>query len=180
MNSFGKFSARFSALMLLSAPVFAHPGHGEASFSTGFLHPLTGYDHLTALLLIGLFAAGYATKSAWKIIGCFALALIGGFAIGVEWADAHQAEALVSLSLLALPVAILAYRKKGIVKFISMAAIFAFSACHGLVQGAESVGSAAQFGLGSLVSSLMVITVVMLVSKAVKSTIHELKSVKAK
>ncbi len=181
MKISAKMAGSFTALMAFSAPTLAHVGQdGQTGFASGFLHPLTGYDHLTALILIGIFAGVYSAKHAWKIVACFSFALLGGFAVGVEWANAHQAESLVTLSLLVLPVAILAYRKTGIIKLLSLAAIVAFSACHGLVQGAEAIGSVAEFGLGSLLSSLMVIAVVMLVSKWVQSVIKELNIARVK
>lgn len=39
-------------LLAFSVPALAHPGHGADSFQAGFLHPLTGLDHL--LMLTGL------------------------------------------------------------------------------------------------------------------------------
>lgn len=47
----------------LSAAALAHAGHEQhSSFMTGFLHPLTGWDHLLALLLLGVFIAVSAKK----------------------------------------------------------------------------------------------------------------------
>ena len=37
------------AVMILAAPALAHPGH----VASGFLHPLTGLDHLTAEFSFG-------------------------------------------------------------------------------------------------------------------------------
>lgn len=43
-----------AAVLLTSAPAFAHPGHGPA---TAFLHPLSGVDHLcAAITMFGLVA----------------------------------------------------------------------------------------------------------------------------
>lgn len=45
-------------LMLMAGAAAAHTGHG-ASFSTleGFLHPLLGVDHLTAMLAVGVWSS---------------------------------------------------------------------------------------------------------------------------
>jgi urease accessory protein len=40
-------------LVALAGPAFAHPGHVES----GFLHPLTGTDHLLAMIGVGIWAA---------------------------------------------------------------------------------------------------------------------------
>ena len=48
-----------SALFLTFAgSAFAHPGHADS----GFLHPLTGADHLLAMVAVGMWAAFLATR----------------------------------------------------------------------------------------------------------------------
>lgn len=48
----------FATAMLLAAsvPALAHPGHVEMGFADGLLHPLTGIDHLLALLAAGIWS----------------------------------------------------------------------------------------------------------------------------
>ena len=42
----------------LSTSAFAHAQVGEANgFLTGFLHPLTGLDHIIAMVAVGLWGA---------------------------------------------------------------------------------------------------------------------------
>lgn len=46
------------ALTLLPTLAMAHTGvETHSSFMTGLLHPLTGWDHLVALVLFGIFLA---------------------------------------------------------------------------------------------------------------------------
>src|SRR5260370_42172988 len=44
--------------MTIDGPAFAHPGHAES----GFLHPLTGADHLLAMVGAGMWAALLSTR----------------------------------------------------------------------------------------------------------------------
>ncbi len=44
-------------LLAFSVPALAHPGHGTDSFQAGFLHPLTGLDHLLMLTGAGVLSA---------------------------------------------------------------------------------------------------------------------------
>lgn len=44
-------------LLAASVPALAHPGHVEMDFADGLLHPLTGADHLLALLAAGIWSA---------------------------------------------------------------------------------------------------------------------------
>jgi urease accessory protein len=48
----------FATAVLLAAgvPALAHPGHHEMGFVDGMLHPLTGVDHLLALLAAGIWS----------------------------------------------------------------------------------------------------------------------------
>ena len=45
------------ALLLTPALAFAHPGHGDNGLLAGISHPLSGLDHLLAMLAVGLWAA---------------------------------------------------------------------------------------------------------------------------
>lgn len=46
-----------ATLALLPSTAFAHPGHDEtATFMHGLVHPLSGADHLLAMVMVGLFA----------------------------------------------------------------------------------------------------------------------------
>ena len=48
-------------LLAFSVPALAHPGHGTDSFQAGFLHPLTGLDHL--LMLTGALVASTCSSA---------------------------------------------------------------------------------------------------------------------
>ncbi|UYI48446.1 HupE/UreJ family protein [Vibrio natriegens] len=147
-----------ASLVLVSASSFAHTGHTmQASFSQGFLHPLTGWDHLSALALIGLFLSSFALRRASQISALIMAAIIGGYTIGLEWAGANSVEALVAISLIGLPLAFVVLKKGGAKSMIAAAAILLFSLSHGLVQGAEAQGSFTQFGFGVMLASALVI-----------------------
>ena len=45
-------------LLLTTGSAFAHVGLGQVeTFQTGFLHPLSGIDHVLAMVAVGLYAA---------------------------------------------------------------------------------------------------------------------------
>ncbi|MGP8304919.1 HupE/UreJ family protein [Vibrio sp. YIC-376] len=147
-----------ASLVLVSASSFAHTGHAmQASFSQGFLHPLTGWDHLSALALIGLFLSTFALRRASQISALIMAAIIGGYAIGLEWAAASSVEALVASSLIGLPLALIVLKQGGAKSVVALGAILLFSLSHGLVQGAEAQGSFAEFGTGVMMASVLVI-----------------------
>ena len=67
-------------LLAFSVPALAHPGHGADSFQAGFLHPLTGLDHLLMLTGAGVLSA----LSGRKLLLPFAtlgMMLVGAVAV---------------------------------------------------------------------------------------------------
>ena len=49
--------AGLAGAVLSAAPAFAHPGHGRAGLGSGLAHPVTGVDHLLAMVAVGVVAA---------------------------------------------------------------------------------------------------------------------------
>ena len=42
-------------LAFVAEPAMAHIGHGPtASLAAGFVHPFSGFDHVTVMLMVGL------------------------------------------------------------------------------------------------------------------------------
>ena len=90
----------------------AHPGHGDLAFFTGLLHPLTGLDHLLAMLAVGLWAglrdpqAG-SSPSALLLPGLFVTGAALGTALGLAGVLHASIETAVAASLLPLGMALL-------------------------------------------------------------------------
>jgi urease accessory protein len=66
-------------LAALSFSAAAHVGdaHDHGGFLTGFLHPITGLDHLAAMLAVGVWSA-MTTKRLWIAPASFAALLLAG------------------------------------------------------------------------------------------------------
>jgi urease accessory protein len=175
----GKKYVSIVSLLLVSQNSFAHVSHlMHANFADGFLHPLTGWDHLTAFTLIGIFLAGFGVKTATKLSTLVMLAVAGGYAIGLGLASAEMVEVLVTVSLIILPAAIWALRQGWLTHLTAIIALAAFSACHGIVQGVEAQGSVFQFGLGSLVASLLVMGVAYGATRAISALFRSKKDLR--
>ena len=66
----GLTAAPLAALLvlLLSSPVLAHTGQGVASgLLSGFLHPLTGIDHLLAMVAVGIWGTQLGRPAIWLL-----------------------------------------------------------------------------------------------------------------
>ncbi|MCM2679158.1 HupE/UreJ family protein [Echinimonas agarilytica] len=142
---------------VFAASAFAHSGHhlaGGGSFFSGFMHPITGIDHLAAMLMIGVIGGSLAAKVGIRIIAMTAVALIMGFMLGHVLSANSTAELVVSFSLVALPLTFFAMKKKAIVTSLAAMSLLTFGATHGFVIGSEVTGNAMMFGLGTSLSSV--------------------------
>lgn len=139
-------------LILLPSLALAHPGHG-AGFTGGFLHPLTGADHLLAMLAIGLWAAMLGGRAVWALPLAFVAALAAGGALG-HWVGAElpgvEQSILASLMVLGVAVA-LAVR---LPLAVAAVAVAGFGLVHGLAHGAESPADFLPFAAGFVLASV--------------------------
>ncbi|MEI9417137.1 HupE/UreJ family protein [Mesorhizobium sp. Cs1321R2N1] len=75
-----------SAILLVAAamPAYAHVGIGTtSSFMAGFTHPLSGLDHMTVMLAVGLWAALKGGKAIWAWPAAFVGVMLAGGAFGM-------------------------------------------------------------------------------------------------
>jgi urease accessory protein len=94
------------ACLLLAAgvaPAHAHVGIGPtSSFSAGFMHPLSGLDHLTVMVAVGLWAALKGGKAIWA----WPIAFVGVMLVGAGLGMAHVPVPFVEPGILASVVAL--------------------------------------------------------------------------
>lgn len=133
------------ATLLVAPQAFAHPGHAEnASFFTAFLHPLTGLDHLLAMLAVGLWSVGLhkQTLSARLLMLpiAFVAFLLAGALLGSTM-SIPAVEPVIATSLLVLGVAAALTRQ--IPQWAALAIVALFASFHGLAHGAELGNSTA-------------------------------------
>ncbi|MET2829764.1 HupE/UreJ family protein [Mesorhizobium shangrilense] len=94
-----------SAILLLAAsmPAYAHVGIGTtSSFAAGFMHPLSGLDHMTVMIAVGLWAALKGGKAIWA----WPLAFVGVMLVGGALGMLHMPLPFVEPGILASVVAL--------------------------------------------------------------------------
>lgn len=67
-------------LLGASSGAFAHPGHNVSGFGAGLMHPVSGLDHLLAMLAVGLWAAQDGVRKVWLLPATFITMLSVGTA----------------------------------------------------------------------------------------------------
>lgn len=143
-----------AGLALAAGPALAHPGHGFG-FEAGLLHPLTGADHLLAMLAVGLWSGFALKRHVWAGAASFMAAMTLG--AGLAWAGLRlpgvEGAILASLLGFGLMVA-LARRGQGArVTGASLAMVALFAAAHGYAHGAEAKGAVSLYLAGFLIAT---------------------------
>ena len=125
-----------AASAALPAPASAHVVGGEAiGFVSGVLHPVSGLDHIIAMVAVGLWGAQLGRPAIWMLPVTFPLIMaVGGF-LGLIGLQLPGGEIAIALSGLCLGGAVaLCWRPP-----IAAAAVLVglFGLFHGYAHGAE-------------------------------------------
>ncbi len=132
----------------------AHSGAPAAGgFVQGFLHPLTGGDHLLAMVAVGLWGALLGPPLVWSLPVLFPLLMVVGAVAALAGVAVPAVEAGVALSVLALGGAIAAAWRAPVAAALVPVALFGF--LHGHAHGTELPGAAspASYAAGFVLAS---------------------------
>jgi len=160
-DSFRTMSLRIAPIILLALatvvvaqPAFAHEqvavGGGLAR---GLLHPLTGTDHLIAMVAVGIWGAQLGAPAIWVLPITFPMVMALGGVLGVLRVPLPMPEVVIALSALVLGAAV-AMRLR--LPFAAAAIVVAvFAIFHGHAHGAELPSSAnpLAYGVGFVVAT---------------------------
>src|SRR5436305_10238746 len=93
----------FLLAVVMATPAAAHTGAGGTSgFLTGTWHPLSGVDHILAMVAIGLWASMLGGRSLWLVPASFVAAMAIGGAMGMAGVPMPFVEALIAASIVGL------------------------------------------------------------------------------
>lgn len=143
-----------TTLALASLPALAHPGASPAhDLWTGLIHPVSGFDHLLMLVLLGAWLS--RSGAGWRA----GMALMAGLTSGIFLAGSILSPAVTEgLVIAALPVAAAAaawgIRGPAVAAFLS-AGLFFHGQAH--VAGLASSGVPPAFVAGLALGSLAVL-----------------------
>jgi urease accessory protein len=154
-RSLALFGSAATLALLLDQPAQAH-GIAHGGLAAGFLHPISGVDHL--LLLVGVGTAASCISSQlllWGLAGA-----IGGGVFGAMGGTLPAQEFLAALAITAVAVLVLRCLRSrqsprlGACAALVSAAVAVHAMLHGLEAPAD--GSAALWWLGAFTGSLLV------------------------
>ena len=133
---------RLAALVVLVcwlAPrvALAHTAGGAAGagFWTGFVHPISGIDHVLAMFAIGLWGSQLGMPGIWVLPVAFPLVMSFGGALGIAGVPLPGTEIGIALSVITLGTVIALNLRPPLPVALAIAAFFAIF--HGHAHGAE-------------------------------------------
>ncbi|MDR5171739.1 HupE/UreJ family protein [Methylobacillus flagellatus] len=146
---------RFAALGLLafSPLAFAHPGHEAQGLLAGFMHPLTGLDHLLVMLAVGLWAGRIGGAARWQLPVTFVAVMALGAVIGMAGYRLPGIETLLSASVMALGALLVISLRLPRALQAGLVALFALF--HGVAHGSELADQGLAVMLGMLAATAL-------------------------
>jgi urease accessory protein len=144
-----------TVLVVLAGPAFAHPGHVES----GFLHPLTGADHLLAMIGVGLWAALLSARrpaAAVLVPAAFLAMMAAGAAAGFAGIKLPFSEAGVLASIFMVGALIMAAVRLPLA--VAMLVVGWFAALHGYAHAIEAPeGDPGRYIVGFLTATALLL-----------------------
>ena len=140
--------------VLATAAAQAHVGIGSVNgFYHGFMHPMSGIDHMLAMVAVGLFAAHLGGRAFWLVPLSFVAMMIVGGSLGLAGVPLPFVEVGVALSVVVLGIAVAGGFNLPTAAAMGMVGFFAIF--HGHAHGAEmpETASGLEYGAGFVVAT---------------------------
>ncbi len=130
--------SRSLALLLFLWPTtaFAHTRGGEAAgFLAGLSHPVSGLDHVLAMIAVGLWGAQLGPPAVWLLPVTFPMVMAVGGTLGLAGVKLPGIEVGIALSAIGLGAAVLFESRPKL--WIAATLVGAFAIFHGHAHGTE-------------------------------------------
>lgn len=142
-------------VLAMTSLASAHPGHGVQGLASGMEHPVTGLDHMLAMVGVGLLAAGIGRRALWTLPATFVPSMLFGAALGAAglFVPSWLAEYGISGSVVVFGLLITLGAKFPVPLIAALTGLFAI--CHGSAHAAEmpAGSSMALFFIGFTIST---------------------------
>jgi urease accessory protein len=131
--------------LLVAVPAWAHDGTGLAGgFASGFAHPLSGVDHMLAMVSVGLWGAFLGRPLVYLLPIVFPPVMVVGAILGMAGLPMPSVEPGIALSVLVLGGCIVLAARAPVI--LAAAIVGAFAIFHGYAHGRELPSAADPVG----------------------------------
>ena len=141
-------------MLLGSAAAQAHTDAGVAGgLLTGFMHPLSGIDHLLAMVAVGIWGATLGRPLVWALPVAFPMLMVVGGVLGIAGVPLPYVETGIAVSVVVLGLAIAAAWRAPV--GVALAIVALFGVFHGFAHGKElpEAAAPAAYAAGFVVST---------------------------
>jgi urease accessory protein len=126
----------FAGLLVYSGVALAHTGGGvSGGFFSGFMHPILGWDHVIAMVAVGLWGAFLGMPAIWVLPVVFPLVMAFGGALGVLGVPVPGIETGIALSAIVLGAMVAFCVRPPL--WVAAVIVGAFAIFHGHAHGTE-------------------------------------------
>lgn len=140
--------------MKISIPIPSHAQLHGGGFEAGFLHPVLGFDHLLAMVAVGIIATQIGGRANYLVPFSFVFVMFLGALFGFEGVSLYDEQGIAfSVFFLGLIIAL----NKKIPLLIAMVFVGFFAFFHGHAHGVElpRVGSKRDYILGFVFATIV-------------------------
>ena len=145
-----------AVFVLAPAIALAHTGHGDTGgLMHGFTHPITGIEHVLAMVAVGMLAAQLGGRALWLApLGFVGVMAVAG-ALGMAGIELPFSEVGIALSVVVLGLAVAFRLSLPVLAAVALVGFFALF--HGHVHGAEmpAAASAVRYAVGFVGATAM-------------------------
>jgi urease accessory protein len=141
-------------MLIFSAMVYAHEGAGvTGGLVSGFMHPVLGWDHVIAMVAVGLWGAFLGAPAIWILPVVFPLVMALGGAFGVLGVPIPGVETGIASSAVVLG-AMIAFAARPPM-WVAAVIVGAFAIFHGHAHGTElpSAANPLAYSVGFVVAT---------------------------
>ena len=141
-------------LFLWSAAALAHTKGGEGTgFVAGIAHPVSGLDHVLAMIAVGLWGAQLGPPAVWLLPVTFPIVMAFGGTLGLVGVKIPGIEIGIALSAIGLGAAVLFEAKPKLGVAATLVGFFAIF--HGHAHGTELPpgGNALLYSIGFVIAT---------------------------
>ena len=131
-----RWTGALTTMLLWTEVAHAHTNRGEAvSFWTGLRHPISGMDHVLAMIAVGLWGAQLGAPAIWLLPVTFPLVMAIGALMGLLGIPLPGIEIGIAASAIMLGVAVFFELRPRLAVAAVLVAVFAIF--HGHAHGTE-------------------------------------------
>lgn len=146
--------AALALLVVLPAIALAHEERGQAAgILAGLAHPVSGLDHVLAMIAVGLWGAVLGAPAIWVLPVAFPLVMAFGGLMGLLGVPLPGVEAGIAVSAIVLGAMVLAEIRPPL--WVAAALVAFFAIFHGHAHGRElpAGASALLYSLGFVIAT---------------------------